>query len=366
MREILKGISRRDFIKHSASMAALLGLSELYVPQIAAALENAAKKPAVLWLNGSGCTGCTVSLINSEHPTPAEIVLGILSIRYMETVMAASGHVAEKQFEDTVHEGGYVFVMEGAIPTAENGAYCMIGGKSVMEIAKEAAANSVYNVAVGSCACYGGIPAGDPNPTGCKGLKDVVGGTVVNIPGCPAHPDWMVGTITHILLFGEVPELDEHGRPKMFFGKVIHENCQRRTGYELGHWVKNFGEEETEMDYCMGGKGCRGPVTHADCPSRLWNSGTNYCIAASAPCAGCVEPDFPDFKDADGKIISLYAPIPEVAKYKEALEAEVEHKEGMGAGTAAALGAVVGAAAGVAGGYAISGKTKSEEKEGEK
>ena len=40
--------------------------------------------------------------------------------------------------------------------------------------------------------------------------------------------------------------------------------------------------------------GCKGPVTHADCPIRLWNHGTNWCIGAGSPCIGCCEPGFPD------------------------------------------------------------------------
>ncbi|MDI6799621.1 MAG: hydrogenase small subunit [Actinomycetota bacterium] len=355
MRDIFKSLSRREFLKYSASLATLLGLSELYVPQIASAIEGAKAKPALLWLNGASCTGDTVSLVNSDQPTPAEIVLDILSVRYMETVMAGQGDVAEKAFEDTVAGGGYVFALEGSVSTGAGGMYNTIKGKPVMDMIKRAAANSIANIAVGTCASYGGVPAGDPNPTECKGLQEVVGGTVVNIPGCPAHPDWIVGTVTHLLLFGKPPELDAQGRPKLFYGKLIHDNCQRRNAYERGEWLKEFGQDETDMLHCMAGKGCRGPITHSDCPIRLWNSGTNYCIGASAPCAGCVEPDFPDFKDKDGNIISLYSPVMETLAFKERLDAAAEPE---GSSSGAVLGAVAGVAAGAVGGYLAGKKTK--------
>ncbi len=354
MREILKSMSRREFIKYSAGLATLLGLSEVYVPQIASAIEGA--KTKVVWLNGASCTGDTVSLVNSDKPTPAEIVLDILSIRYMETIMAAQGDVAEAAFEETVAAGNYVFALEGSVSTGAGGMYNIIKGKPVMDMIKKAASNSIANIAVGTCAAYGGVPAGGPNPTGCMGLKEFLGGsTVVNIPGCPAHPDWIVGTVTHILLFGKVPELDAQGRPKLFYGKLIHDNCQRRNSYERGEWLKEFGQDETDMLKCMAGKGCRGPITYSDCPIRLWNSGTNYCIGASAPCAGCVEPAFPDFLDPDGNIIPLYSPVMQAAAFKEKLDAAAEPQA---ASSSAVMGAVAGVAAGAVGGYLAGKKSK--------
>ena len=37
-----------------------------------------------------------------------------------------------------------------------------------------------------------------------------------------------------------------------------------------------------------------GKVTRADCPSRKWNGGVNWCIGAGAICLGCTESGFPD------------------------------------------------------------------------
>jgi len=94
-----------------------------------------------------------------------------------------------------------------------------------------------------------------------------------------------------VLLFGlpKPRELDELKRPKVFYGNLIHENCPRRAYFDEGKFAKRFGEPG-----CLNELGCKGPVTHADCPIRLWNHGTSWCIGAGSPCIGCCEPGFPD------------------------------------------------------------------------
>ena len=114
---------------------------------------------------------------------------------------------------------------------------------------------------------------------------------MINIPGCAPHPDWFVGTVAKVLLLGlpQANELDEHNRPKEFYGNLIHENCPRRAYFDEGKFARNFGEPG-----CLNELGCKGPVTSADCPTRLWNHGVNWCIGSGSPCIGCVEPGFPD------------------------------------------------------------------------
>ena len=100
-----------------------------------------------------------------------------------------------------------------------------------------------------------------------------------------------MGTLASVLLLGlpNPEELDEHNRPKAFYGKVIHENCPRRSYFEEGKFARVLSEPG-----CLNELGCKGPVTYADCPTRLWNGGVNWCIGSGSPCIGCVEPGFPD------------------------------------------------------------------------
>jgi hydrogenase small subunit len=90
-------------------------------------------------------------------------------------------------------------------------------------------------------------------------------------------------------LFG-IPELDENLRPKVFYTKVIHENCERRSYFEQGVFASDYSEEG-----CMYQLGCKGPVSHCDVSLRGWNNGVNWCVRSGSPCIGCTEPDYPDF-----------------------------------------------------------------------
>jgi hydrogenase small subunit len=292
--------SRRDFIKLCGASAAGIGLSQLPHPAIVQALEKAAAgNPPVIWIMGQGCTGCSVSILNTVHPTIAEVLLKIISMKFHETIMAASGELALEAQDKAAEEyaGKFYLVVEGSIPTNENGMYCQIGtmkGKTrtmleeVLHLGQKAAAV----VAVGTDATHGGIPAAKPNPTGAKSVSEIfkangIKTPVINVPGCPPNPDWMVGTLAHVLLWG-VPQLDGEGRPVLFYGTLIHDNCPYRGYYEYGVFAKEFGD-----DGCRVKLGCKGPETYADCWKRKWNGGVNWCVQ-NAICIGCVQPDFWD------------------------------------------------------------------------
>lgn len=284
-----RGIKRRDFLKLMGTTAAALGLSEVYAPKMAEAVAEGAKKPAVIWLEGQDCTGCTTSMLSSFDPGPAEVVLDLLSVRYHETIMAGSGFVAEKAREEAIKEGGYVLVVEGSIPTVD-GRFLTIAGKPFDEILKETAANAAAIIALGACATYGGIPAA--GPTGAKGVQDIIKDKpVINIPGCPAKPTWLFGTIMHYLMFKKLPPLDKYNRPLAFFGNLIHDNCPRRGHFERGEFLTDWNDPE-QNQYCLLLRGCKGPKTYTDCAQSFWNDGVNFCIGAGSPCAGCTQPEF--------------------------------------------------------------------------
>jgi len=267
------------------------------------------KEIPLIWLPASGCTGCTISLLNSASPTIKNILVdqilpGVhINLKFHPTIMAGAGEAAIKVLEDTIEEkrGNYVLAVDGAIPTATDAVYGAMGereGKPVNMEDRfvELARNALAILAVGTCSSFGGIPAAAPNPTGCQPLKKVldakgISKPLVNIPGCPPHPDWIVGTIASILLKGlpKPEDLDDNLRPLAFYGKLIHENCPRRAYFDEGKFAKKPGDEG-----CLYELGCKGPITYADCPLRHWNDGTNWGIGAGAPCNGCTQPEFPD------------------------------------------------------------------------
>ena len=300
-------MTRRDFIRLCSGSAVGLGLSGMFIPDVVKALEKAANgNPPVVWLQGQGCSGCSVSLLNTVHPSISEVLLKIISMRYHPTVMAAAGDLAISALDDTIekHEGEFILIVEGAIPTAHGGIYATLGesnGKelTLLDWTRKLGSSAKAVVAVGTCASFGGIPSGAPNPTGAKPVHRILDKPVINVPGCPPHPDWMVGTLAHVLLYG-IPELDQFGRPVLFYGKNIHENCQNFSYYNEGKFAQKLGD-----DGCLMELGCKGPLAHADCYERHWNNGVNWCIGAKAPCIACCEPDFPD------EIAPFYAKLPE-------------------------------------------------------
>jgi len=268
-----------------------------------------AKEIPLVWLAASGCTGCSVSLLNTASPTIKnllvdEVIPGVhINLRFHQTIMAASGSLAIEALESTAEDkkGAYVLAVEGAIPVGDCANYCVMGerdGKPVtMETRlEELARDALAVLAVGTCASFGGIPAGAPNPSNCKPVREVLDDKgiktpLVNIPGCPPHPDWFVGTVASILLNGlpAADDLDDNLRPLAYYGKLIHENCPRRAYFDEGKFAKKFGDEG-----CLYELGCKGPITYADCPTRRWNNGTNWVIGAGAPCNGCTQPEFID------------------------------------------------------------------------
>jgi hydrogenase small subunit len=262
----------------------------------------------VVWLQGAGCTGCSVSVLNSVSPKIQNLLLDELvpgqqlNLLFQATVMAGQGEPVIEVLKDTEknRKGGYILIVEGAIPTAEGGLYGSIGERdekhlTIQQSVEDLGKNAMLVIALGTCATFGGIPAAKPNPTGCKGVKGVFAAKgietpVVNIPGCPMHPDWFVGTISVILFSGlEALELDELSRPKLFYGQLVHENCPRRADFDKDKFAEKLGEEG-----CLYKLGCKGHYTNADCPLRQWNNGVSWCVKAGSPCLGCVEPEFPD------------------------------------------------------------------------
>lgn len=292
-------VTRRDFLKASAAVAAALGLRVTGPRAKALAQETVDGGVPVVWLQAQGCSGCSVSLLNSIRDLAlGELLLNTLDLEFHSTVMAAAGNLAVSAAERAYRRGGYVLAVEGAIPTAANGEYCRLwSGLTALKGVERFARRAAFIIGVGSCACYGGMAAAAPNPTGAQGLEaEYFGKRVIKVPGCPTHPDWVVGTIAHLIANGEAPTLDRDGRPLAFFAERVHEEwCPRYSTSDAGDRDQMLGGTG-----CLRDLGCKGPKTQADCPQRLWNSsgpaqaGVNWCVGAGTPCLGCTEPDFPD------------------------------------------------------------------------
>ncbi|HET8540913.1 MAG TPA: hydrogenase small subunit [Anaeromyxobacter sp.] len=352
-------LGRRDFVKVCSAAAAAVGLPAWAGEKMAEKVAQG-KKPSVVWLHFQECTGCTESLLRTSHPDVGALVLDLVSLDYHETLHAAAGHQIEASLDAAVERGGYVLVVEGAIPLAEGGIYCQIGGKNAVDILKRVAEKAAAVVAIGSCASWGGVPSADPNPTGATGAPTVLAGkTVVTLPGCPANPYNLLGTVLQFATFGTLPALDGKGRPTFAYARVIHEDCPRRPHFDAGRFASLYGDEGHRNGWCLYKLGCKGPQTHANC------SLLSFCevpgawpIGVGHPCVGCTE-------QGVAFTVPLHTTVPidkpTAPMAYPGITAERGHVSAVATGVA---GVVVGAAAGA--GYAASrrlARSEAQEKQ---
>jgi hydrogenase small subunit len=331
------GISRRSFVKFCTAAASAMALPPLMGPAMAEQLFTA-RRPSVIYLSFQECTGCLESLTRSFAPTIESLIFNVISLDYDDTLMAAAGESAEEARTKAMHDnfGKYVLVVDGSVPTGADGAYCTAGGRSAVDILRESAKGAAAIVCVGTCASFGGIPFADPNPTQAWPVTGIVGDKpIINVSGCPPIPEVITGTLLQFVTTGKVPDLDEHRRPKAFFGNTIHDRCYRRPFYDEGKFAKSFDDEGARNGWCLYELGCKGPTTYNACATLKWNGGTSFPIESGHGCLGCSEPGFWDKG-------SFYSPLSAAAwgKAGEASPLEVLKV----AGTAAAAGVALGAA----------------------
>ena len=311
-------MNRRDFLKVCSMAAATLSLPGRYAQQIAKALTAAPRLP-VVWLEFQDCTGDTESFLRASpvqdplqsgktDPQITDLLLDYISLDYHETIMVPSGVNSEKSLRDIVdnYSGQFVAVVEGSIPTANNGIYCTIGGRTALSRAQEVLPHARAVIALGACSTDGGLAAAAPNPTQAKGVNAAVPGlaNLVNMPGCPANVVNLVAVIVYLITFNQLPPLDSQKRPLFAYGDTIHDECPRKDFYEENRFVLAWGDEGHKNGWCLYKMGCKGPVTRSNCNQVKWNQKTNWPVEAGHPCIGCASPSFWD------SLPSLYTPVP--------------------------------------------------------
>ncbi|MBE3551095.1 MAG: hydrogenase small subunit [Brockia lithotrophica] len=287
------GLTRRDFLKLASAITLALGLDLKEMPKVVRAMETKERVP-VIWLEFQSCSGCGESFIRSMQPRMEKVLFDLISLEYTELIMAGAGSAAEEHRRKIMAEypGKYVLVVEGSVSAPE---YLFIGGHSAYDILRETAEKAMAVISFGSCSSWGGIPAAKPNPTGAKAVADLVKGKpVIRVPGCPPIAEVMTNTIAHIVVFGQLPELDELGRPKEFFRHRLHDKCQRRAYFDAGLFAETFDDEGARQGYCLYKLGCRGPTTYNACAELRWNGGLSWPVQSGHPCIGCSEPYFWD------------------------------------------------------------------------
>ncbi len=291
-------MNKNDFVKHFQNLSLQKDnvISKEAIELVIQYYSDYKKeKLPVIWLETNDSGDNNISFMNTTYPYLDRVFTEMIDLLYSNTFMAAQGKDALDILNNTAkyYAGKFTLVVEGAIPIKDQGLYNVIAVTeqqplTALKVVTWLGGLAKYVVAIGTCASFGGPSGARPNLTGSMGVKDVLKRQVVNVSGCPVNPDWFVGTLAHLILYG-MPDLDELGRPKLFYGFTIHRHCQRRSYFDRNQFALKLGDIE-----CMFSLGCMGPRTGADCPYRLWVNHVNWPVKANTPCIGCTNADFPD------------------------------------------------------------------------
>jgi len=269
-----------------------------------------ADKLNLLWLQSGGCGGCTMSLLNAESPD----VLGCFDMAGINLLWHPSLSLETgRQVTDILNAVAAgeirldILCLEGSVVRGPNntGKFHMLAGtgEPMMHWIERLSVQAEYVVAVGTCAAYGGITAAGGNPSDACGMQydgERKGGLlgvdfrsradmpVVNIAGCPTHPNWVTDTLAEIAM-GDFSEesMDNLGRPRSYADQLVHHGCTRNEFYEF----KASAEKPSDLGCMMEHMGCVGTQAHADCNTRLWN-GEGSCIRGGYACINCTAPAF--------------------------------------------------------------------------
>ncbi|MBE9098263.1 hydrogenase [Vacuolonema iberomarrocanum] len=273
----------------------------------------------VLWLQGGACSGNTMSFLNAEEPSVCDLVTDFgINVLWHPSLGMELGDNLQRLLRNCIsgETDLDILVFEGSIVNAPNGtgAWNRFADRPMKDWVQELAGVAKFVVAVGDCATWGGIPAMAPNPSESEGLQFLkrdaggflgtdyqsqAGFPVINIPGCPAHPDWITQILVAIAT-GRLDDitLDEFNRPQTFFKSFTQTGCTRNIHFAYKSSSDEFSQRTGCLFYDLG---CRGPMTHSSCNRILWNRVSSK-TRAGMPCLGCTEPEFPFHDLAPGTV----------------------------------------------------------------
>ncbi|MCI4677440.1 HupU protein [Rhodoblastus acidophilus] len=264
----------------------------------------------LLWLQAGSCGGCTMSVLEQgASGWFAELKTFGLNLLWHPSVSEESGEevldiLARIESGETLLD---ILCVEGSILRGPQGTgmFNRLSGtkRSLLDIACSLAKRAQYCVAIGSCAAFGGVPAGDPDPTDACGLhydgaeaggalgRDYRSGKglpVINVAGCAPHPGWIMETLqalaTHDLT---AADLDALGRPTFFAAHLAHHGCSRNEFYEFKASARVLSERGCLMEHL----GCKATQAIGDCNQRAWNGGGS-CTHGGFACISCTAPNF--------------------------------------------------------------------------
>ena len=235
-------LSRRNFLKFCGINAVALGLSSGVLSKLEQAMAYG--EPRVIWLQGASCSGCTISTLNLIQSSGVmdahDLLVDTIDLQYHGTVMGYAGDEAQQKITNALD--GFILVVEGAIPTAFNGEACVLWEENgvavtVKDALVDLASKASAIVCAGTCASFGGIPAAGDNPAKVKKVSEVISQDVINIPGCPVHPERLVQTLAKVIASETVTLLPQGGSMGGEIGRchTCHNHAQDAHLLPYGH-----------------------------------------------------------------------------------------------------------------------------------
>lgn len=264
----------------------------------------------ILWLQSAGCGGCTMSLLCAEGPNVFDLLAGAGLTFLWHPALSLESGAEVREILASLTSGEVpldILCVEGAIARGPRGTgrYQMLSGtgRSMLDWLRELAPLAAHVVAVGTCATYGGVTTAGGNPSDAVGVqydgahpggalpatfRARAGLPVINVAGCPTHPDWVTETLL-MLAAGrlEASDLDALGRPRFYADHLVHHACPKNEFYEY----KASARALSEMGCMMEHLGCIGTQAVGDCNIRPWN-GQGSCTRGGYPCINCTAPEF--------------------------------------------------------------------------
>lgn len=247
------------------------------------------------------CGGCEVSILDIGEPLLD--ILPKLEFVHMPVLMD------HKLFGQT-GEGKKMEIPEADVGIITGG----IRNEENKELAKEMRAKCKTLIALGTCACFGGVPAlanqfpleelyekvyrGSKSTESAKtpsvgippltdrvyALHEVVN-VDLKLPGCPTPPDMIADALTSLL----------EGTPFKLSEKSVCDECptirEKKTVSSIKRPLESIDDPAKPLDTvrCILEQGflCQGPATRGGCGG---SGKTPRCIKAYMPCRGCFGP----------------------------------------------------------------------------
>src|SRR5262249_54727800 len=130
----------------------------------------------LLWLQGGACSGNTMSFLNAEEPSVCDLVTDFgINVLWHPSLGMELGDNLKAILHGLVAGTTPLDILgfEGTVIQAPDGTgeWNRFAGRAMKDWVSDLAGVANYVVAIGDCACWGGIPATAPNPSESIGLQ---------------------------------------------------------------------------------------------------------------------------------------------------------------------------------------------------